>query len=193
MSTEPSTGQNDSGLDAAPPLDEKAVDLAASTAAAKAAEASKLFDKLFAKNEPASIVSAPKEIPPPVLKKDEPGETFVRKVAEDAEGHTFQRVAHTEEDRAVNVPGRFVDTPHEVAVPPPRQTSDEVSQPKTQLVAQDIPTAVDTVVSDRVKAEIQAKVQAAKYAAKPEINFPVRINNLKTQNDQLRARLESLE
>lgn len=192
MSTEPSTGQNEAGHDidpsSAPPAE-----LATTVSAAKAAEASMLFDKLFAKNEPASTVSAPKEIPPPVLKQDEPGETFVRKVAEDAEGHTFQRVAHTEEDRAVNVPGRFVDTPHEVAVPPPRQTSDTLSPPKTQLAAQVKPTAVDTVVSDQVKAEVQAKVQAAKYAAKPEINFPVRINNLKTQNDQLRARLASLE
>lgn len=192
MSTEPSTGQNEKDHDidpkSAPPAD-----LATTVSAAKAAEASMLFDKLFAKNEPASTISVPKETPPPVLKKDEPGETFVRNVAEDAEGHSFQRLAHTEEDHAVNLPGRFVAPPHEVIVPPPRQTSDAIIPPKSQLVAQVISTAVDTVVSDRVKAEIQAKVQTAKNVAKPEINFPVRINNLKTQNDQLRVRLASLE
>jgi hypothetical protein len=192
MSTEPSTGHNEEGhgID---PSSASLADLSAPPSAAKAAEASMLFDKLFAKSEPTSTVSAPKEIPPPVQKKDEPGETFLRKVAEDAEGHTFQRVANTEDDHAINLPDRFVDTPKEMAVPPPRPKSDDLSQPKTQLAAQVKPTAVDTVVSDQVKAEIQAKVQAAKYAAKPEINFPVRINNLKTQNDQLRARLASLE
>jgi hypothetical protein len=49
------------------------------------------------------------------------------------------------------------------------------------------------VVSDQVKAQLLAKAKAAKHAAKPELNFPERINNLKTQHDTLRARLASLE
>ena len=193
MSTEPSTGQNDSGLDAAPPLDEKAVDLAAAAAAAKAAEASKLFDKLFAKNEPTSTVNTPKEIPPPIRHEPETGETFVRKVVHESEDHNFQRVVKTSEEGTLQLPDRLAETQLEAVEISPLRKVDSVSQPKTQLVAQVSPTAVDTVVSDPVKAKIQASVQATKYADKPEINFPVRINNLKTQNDQLRARLESLE
>jgi hypothetical protein len=193
MSTEPSTGQNDSGLETAPQVDEKAVDLAASTAAAKAAEASKLFDKLFAKNEPTSTVNTPKEIPPPIRHEPETGETFVRKVVHESEDHNFQRVVKTSEEGTFQLPDRLAETQSEVAEVTPLRKVDNVSQPKTQLVAQVIPTAVDTVVSDPVRAEIQAKVQLTKYAAKPEINFPARVNNLKTQNEQLRARLESLE
>jgi hypothetical protein len=193
MSTEPSTGQNDSGLDAAPPLDEKAADLAATAAAAKVAEASKLFDKLFAKNEPTSTVKTPKEIPPPIRHEPETGETFVRKVVHESEDHNFQRVVKTAEEGSLQLPDRLAETQPEAVEITPLRKVDSVSQPKTQLVAQVIPTAVDTVVSELVKAKIQASVQATKYADKPEINFPARINNLKTQNDQLRARLESLE
>jgi hypothetical protein len=193
MSTEPSTGQNDSDLDATPPLDEIAVDLAATTAAAKVAEASKLFDKLFAKNEPTSTVNTPKEIPPPIRHEPETGETFVRKMVHESEDHNFQRVVKTAEEGTLQLPERLAEIQPEVTEVKPLRKVDNVSQPKTQLVAQVIPTAVDTIVSVSVKAKIQATEQATKYAAKPEINFPARINNLKTQNDQLRARLESLE
>lgn len=199
MSTEPSTDQHDQGHEAESHSEVTAAETAAGMAAAQAAEASKLFDKLFARNEPVrpvnsiNAVSVPQELPPPIAKQDIAGETFLRKVVTDSEEHSFQRVIKTEDDSAIHLPGRFVDATQDATVPPPHRTSVEVSQPRSELVAQDIPPAVDAVVSDQVKAEIQARVKAAKYAANPEINFPVRINNLKTQNDKLRARLASLE
>jgi hypothetical protein len=78
-------------------------------------------------------------------------------------------------------------------VPPQHHQTAETSSLKTYPETQDIPTAVDAVSSDKVKAELLAKAKTAKYAAKPEIDFPARVSNIKTQNDKLRARLESLE
>lgn len=182
MSTEPTMGENETAETAAPAA-------TAAAAAAKAAEASKLFDKLFSNTEPEKKVS----IPDAVAKKTEVGETFTRKVVNETDEQTFQRVVQSADDSATPLPDRFVDTHKEVAVPPPLRKAVETIQVKTRPEAQDIPTAVDAVVSDKVKAELLAKAKAAKYAAKPEINFPERVNNLKTQHDQLRARLASLE
>lgn len=178
MSTEPSTGQQQEGQTPDPN---------------KVAEAEKLFDKLFGKTEPANIVSTPPSIPPDVVKHHEAGETFTRKVADDNEDHTFQRVVKGDEDHAIQIPERVVPTAKELAVPPPLSKAVETSTPKSSPETQDIPTAVDAVNSDKVKAELLAKAKAAKYAAKPELDFPARVNNIKTQNDKLRARLESLE
>jgi hypothetical protein len=178
MSTEPNPGQQQEGQSPDPN---------------KVAEAEKLFDKLFGKTEPANIVNTPPSIPPAVVKQQEAGETFTRKVAEDTEGHTFQRVVKADDDHAVQIPDRVVPTAKELAVPPPRPKAVETSSPKSYPDTQDIPTAVDAVNSDKVKAELLARAKAAKYAAKPELDFPARVNNIKTQNDKLRARLESLE
>lgn len=184
MSTEPTMGENETTETAAP-----AAPAAATASAAKAAEASKLFDKLFSNTEPEKKVSIPNAVAPKV----EEGEIFTRKVVNETDEQTFQRVVQSADDSATPLPDRFVDTPKEVAVPPPLRKAVETIQVKTRPEAQDIPTAVDAVVSDKVKAELLAKAKAAKYAAKPEINFPERVNNLKTQHDQLRARLASLE
>lgn len=182
MSTEPTMGENET-------TEAGANAEAAAAAAAKKAEASKLFDKLFSSSEPEKTVSIPKALAP----KAETGETFTRKVVNETDEQTFQRVVQTADDSAPSLPERFVDTPKEVVVPPPIRKTVETIQVKTLPEAQDIPTAVDAVVSDKVKAELLAKAKAAKYAAKPEINFPERVNNLKTQHEQLRARLASLE
>lgn len=178
MSTEPSTGQKQEGQTPDPN---------------KVAEAEKLFDKLFGKTEPANIVSTPPSIAPDVVKHHEAGETFTRKVVDDNEDHTFQRVVKGDEDHAIQIPERVVPTAKELAVPPPLSKAVETSKPKSYPETQDIPTAVDAVNSDKVKAELLTKAKAAKYAAKPELDFPARVNNIKTQNDKLRARLESLE
>lgn len=178
MSTEPSTGQQQEGQTPDPN---------------KVAEAEKLFDKLFGKTEPANIVSTPPSIPPDVIKHHEAGEAFTRKVVDDNEDHTFQRVVKGDEDHAVQIPDRVVPTAKELAVPPPLPKAVETSSSKSYPDTQDIPTAVDAVNSDKVKAELLERAKAAKYAAKPELDFPARVNNIKTQNDKLRARLESLE
>jgi hypothetical protein len=143
----------------------------------KVADAEKLFDKLFGKSEPANIV----------------GETFTRKIVDGTDEHTFQRVVKGDDDNTGTVPDRYVATAKEVAVPPQHHQTAETSSLKTYPETQDIPTAVDAVSSDKVKAELLAKAKTAKYAAKPEIDFPARVSNIKTQNDKLRARLESLE
>ena len=178
MSTEPNPGQEQEGQTPDPN---------------KVAEAEKLFDKLFGKSEPANIVSTPPSIPPAVVKQQEAGETFTRKIADDKEEHTFQRVVKGDEDHAVQIPDRVVPTAKELAVPPPLSKAVETSSSKSYPDTQDIPTAVDAVNSDKVKAELLERAKAAKYAAKPELDFPARVNNIKTQNDKLRARLESLE
>ena len=209
MSTEPTLGHNEHGQTAAPQPDSAAVEVgtpaapkevAPSAPSAQAAEAAKLFEKLFANSEPAkpsptSTTTAKKsiDIPPPVAKKVDEGETFTRKVSEETEGQSFQRLATVQSDSPIELPPRIASTPQEVAVPPPVHKAVETSPGKTQLKTQDIPTAVDAVVSDQVKAKLLDKVKAAKHAAKPELNFPERINNLKTQHDTLRARLASLE
>ena len=209
MSTEPTMGHNEHGQTTDPQTDSTAVevgtpaapkDVATSALSAQTAEAAKLFEKLFANSaptnpNPASSTTAKKaiDIPPPIAKKVEEGETFTRKVAEEAEGQSFQRLASVQNDSPIELPARIAGTPQEAVVPPPVRKSAETSPAKTQLKTQDIPTAVDAVVSDQVKAKLLDKVKAAKHAAKPELNFPERINNLKTQHDTLRARLASLE
>jgi hypothetical protein len=209
MSTEPTLGHNEHGQTADPQHDSAAGEVGAPAApkevapsapSAQAAEAAKLFEKLFANSAPAnpspvSTTTAKKsiDIPPPVAKKVEEGETFTRKVSEEAEGQSFQRLAAIQSDNPVELPARMASATPETAVPPPVRKTVETSPGKTQLKTQDIPTAVDAVVSDQVKAKLLDKVKAAKHAAKPELNFPERINNLKTQHDTLRARLASLE
>ncbi len=209
MSTEPTMGHNEHGQTADPQPDSAAVEVgspaapkevAPSAPSAQAAEAAKLFEKLFANSapahsSPASTTTARKsiDIPPPVAKKVEEGETFTRKVTEEAEGQSLQRLATVPSDSPIELPARIASTPQEAVAPPPVRKTVETSPGKTQLKTQDIPTAVDTVVSDQVKAQLLAKAKAAKHAAKPELNFPERINNLKTQHDTLRARLASLE
>ena len=177
MSTEPTTGQNEEGQASDP----------------KVSEASKLFDKLFSKIEPANIVSPPASLPQAVANEAETGETFVRKVGNESDEHTFQRLVSGADDSTANIPDRFENTPNEVAVPPPLQKAVETTPLKTHLAAQDIPTSVDAVKSETVNAELLAKAKAAQYAAKPVIDFPARVSNIKTQNDKIRARLESLE
>ena len=44
-----------------------------------------------------------------------------------------------------------------------------------------------------VKVELLAEATAANHAAKPVIDFPERVSNIKTQNEKIRVRLESLE
>ncbi len=165
MSTEPTAGLQEEGQAPDPN---------------KVAEAEKLFDKLFGKSEPAKIVSAPPSIPPAVVKGNEVGETFTRKIVVD-------------DDKTVPIPGAFLHTDKEVAVPPPIQKAVETSSIKTSSGTQDIPTAVDAVTSETVKAQLLAKAKAAKNAAMPEIDVPARVNNIKSQHQQLRARLEYLE
>lgn len=177
MSTEPTTGQHEENQPSDP----------------KVAEASKLFDKLFSKIEPAKIVSGPASLPQAVSKEVEAGETFTRKVTTDSDDHSFQRVVSGADDETVKVPDRFVNDSKESAVPPSIQKTADTPSIKTHLEAQDIPTSVDAVESETVKAQLLAKAKAAKYAAKPVIDFPARVSNIKTQNDKLRARLESLE
>ena len=177
MSTEPTTGQNEEGQASDP----------------KVSEASKLFDKLFSKIETANIVSPPASLPQALANEAETGETFVRKVVNESDEHTFQRLVSDADDSTVKIPDRFENTPNEVEVPPPLQKAVETAPHKTQPAAQDIPTSVDAVKSDTVKAELLAKAKAAQHAAKPVIDFPARVSNIKTQNDKIRARLESLE
>jgi hypothetical protein len=143
----------------------------------KVADAEKLFDKLFGKSEPANIV----------------GETFTRKIVDGTDEHTFQRVVKGDDDNTGNVPDRYVATAKEVAVPPQHHQTAETSSLTNYPTTQDIATAVDAVSSDKVKAELLAQAKNAKYTAKPVIDFPARVSNIKTQNDKLRARLESLE
>ena len=193
MSTEPATGQKEEGQSSDPNTAAKAADIAATSADPKVSEVSKLFDKLFSKNEPTKIVSVPADLPQAVSNEAEPSETFVRKVVNESDEHTFQRLVSDTDDSTVKIPDRFENTPNEVAVPPPLQKAVETAPHKTQLAAQDIPTSVDAVKSDTVKAELLAKAKAAQHAAKPVIDFPERVSNIKTQNDKIRARLESLE
>jgi hypothetical protein len=205
MSTEPTPGQNEHGhtSDHHPAASAAEVDATTNatnaTSAVKAAEASKLFDKLFASSESTTTTTSTTpakkslDIPPPVVKKVETGETFTRKLVDETEEHSFQRVATIHSDSPVELPERFVGTTQEATIPPPLRKIVETSPVKAPLKTQDIPTAVDAVVSEQVKAQILEKVKAAKHAAKPELNFPERINNLKTQHDTLRARLASLE
>jgi len=180
MSTEPTTGHQEEGQSPDPN---------------KVADAEKLFDKLFGKSEPAKIVGTPPNIPPVVVKQHEDGETFTRKIVDDADAdeHTFQRVVKGDDDNTVDVPDRYVATAKEVAVPPQHHQTAETSSLKNYPTTQDIPAAVDAVSSDKVKAELLAQAKNTKYAAKPVIDFPARVSNIKTQNDKLRARLESLE
>ena len=143
--------------------------------------------------EPANIISVPASLNHAVTNHVEPSETFVRKVVNDSDEQTFQRLVSGADDSTVKVPDRIVNTPHEVAVPPPLHEAVETTPIKTYLNAQDIPTAVDAVTSETVKAQLLAKAKAAKNAAMPEIDFPARVNNIKSQHQQLRARLEYLE
>lgn len=199
MSTEPIVGENESAPSTDPHTAAAVPEVgkvAAATAAQKA-EAAKLFEKLFANSAPSTTspttLKKTVDIPPPVVKEVAAGETFTRKVADDAEAQSFQRIATAKSDGAIELPERFVEPPQEVSVPPPLQKNVEPSPVQTKLRTQDIPSAVDAVVSDQVKAEVLAKVKAAKKVTQPELNFPARINNLKTQHDTLRARLASLE
>jgi hypothetical protein len=178
MSTEPTAGHQQEGQSPDPN---------------KVAQAEKLFDKLFGKTEPANIVSTPPSIPPDVVKQHEAGETFTRKVVDDAKDNNFQRVVKGDEHHATPIPDNFVHTDKELAVPPPLHKAVETSWLKSFAETQDIPTSVDAVNSDKVKEELLAKAKAVKNTAKLEIDFPARVNNIKTQNDKLRARLESLE
>lgn len=209
MSTEPTMGHNEHGQTSDPQTDSTAGEVGTSAApkevapsapSAQAAEAAKLFEKLFANStpanpSPASTTTARKsiDIPPPVAKKVEEGETFTRKVTEEAEGQSLQRLATVPSDSPIELPARIVSSPQDAPVPPPVRKTVETSPGKTALKTQDIPTAVDAVVNDQVKAKLLDKVKSARHAAKPELNFPERINNLKTQHDTLRARLASLE
>ena len=143
--------------------------------------------------EPANIISVPASLNHAVTNQAEPSETFVRKVVNDSDEQTFQRLVSGADDSAVKVPDRIVNTPHEVAVPPPLHEAVETTPIKTHLDAQDIPTAVDAVESEMVKVELLAEATAAMYDAKPVIDFPARVSNIKTQNDKIRVRLESLE
>ncbi len=177
MSTEPTKGENEEGQSADP----------------KVSDTSKLLDKLFSKSEPANIISVPASRNHAVTHQTEAGETFVRKVVNDSDEQTFQRLVSGADDSAAKVPDRIVNTPHEVAVPPPLHEAVETTPIKTYLNAQDIPTAVDAVESETVKAELLAEATAANHAAKPVIDFPARVSNIKTQNEKIRVRLESLE
>jgi hypothetical protein len=143
--------------------------------------------------EPANIISVPASLNHAVTNHVEPSETFVRKVVNDSDEQTFQRLVSGADDSTVKVPDRIVNTPHEVAVPPPLHEAVETTPIKTHLDAQDIPTAVDAVESEMGKVELLAEATAAMYDAKPVIDFPARVSNIKTQNDKIRVRLESLE
>ena len=207
MSTNPSLNHNEQVQPATPQPESVAIEggtteapkqATPSAPSARTAEADKLFEKLFANSSsafPAETASANKsvQIPSPVAKKIEAGETFTRKVADDAEVYSFQRIATEQSDCHLQQPDRIVDSSQESAVPPPLRKTVETSAGKTRLKTQDKPTDVDTFVSDPVKAQLLDKVKAAKHANKPELNFPERINNLKTQHDTLRARLAKLE
>ena len=205
MRTEPDTGELEEGSSAEPHADAVTtgmsagvaavvtVDMADGAAVAKVSEASKLFDQLFPQSAPTNTHSIPAELPLPVNQKAAAGETFIRKADDDSDEKNFQRVVKLADDGAVILPGQFVEAPADAAVAPTLRKSDDATKPQTPSGAQVIPASVDAVMSVKVKAELLAQEKAAKHAAKPEINFPARVNNLKTQHDQLRARLASLE
>jgi len=201
MRTEPDTGELEEGSSAEPHADAVTTGMSAGVtvgvadgaAVAKVSEASKLFDQLFPQSGPTNTHSISAELPLPVNQKAAAGETFIRKADDDSDEKTFQRVVKLADDGAVILPGQFVEAPADAAVAPTLRKSDDATKPQAPSGAQVIPASVDAVMSVKVKAELLAQEKAAKHAAKPEINFPARVNNLKTQHDQLRARLASLE
>jgi hypothetical protein len=198
MSTQPTPLENEQSAD---PEDkgtsaETVATIAPAAKAAKLAEASKLFDQLFTQGAVSDTVSLPEGKPHALSKNSEASEVFVRKLVAEPEEHSFQRVIASPGVSTADIPDHFVEAPKapkEVAAPAPVRHEVEITKLKSHLGAQDIPTAVDAVVSEAEKAEQLVKAKVAKYAAQPAIDFPARVINLKTQNDKLRARLESLE
>jgi hypothetical protein len=193
MRTDPEMGELEDGQSAESNSVEDSAKLADGPVDPKVSEASKLFDKLFSQSPAESSEHVSAALPPPLAQTPEAGTTFIRKAGEDSHEHAIPQAFQGDEAAELNLPDRVAKKSEEVAVPPAPFKSDEAIRPQSPTSPQDIPASVDAVSSAKVKAELLAKAKAARYADKPEVNFPVRLNNLKTQHDQLRARLASLE
>lgn len=91
-------------------------------------------------------------------------------------------------------PDRFIAQPKEAPVPPLVKKSIDVSQLESVLKSKASETGVDTTSNESEKQAAKPATQVASAAeSMPEMNFPARVIKVKIENDQVRARLESLE
>jgi hypothetical protein len=193
LRTDPEMGELEDGHSAESNSVEDSAKLADGSVDPKVSEASKLFDKLFSQSPAENSEHVSAALPPPLAQTPEAGTTFIRKAGDDSHEHATPQTFKREEAAELNLPDRIAKESEEAAVAPALLKSIEAIRSQLPTGPQDIPASVDAVMSVKKKAELLVQESAAKHAAKPAINFPERVNNLKTQHDQLRARLASLE
>lgn len=202
MSMEPPMGESEQSLAAELNPIAPAADIATpaisddSAKAAKAAEASKLFDKLFSNSDSekqantavrSSTASAPAE-----AKKAQTGEDLIVEAGKDLANDVFHPVVKSAQDSTSGFPYLFVDKPIDIAATTIRKADGNI-QPQNYSEAQDIPSSVDSVKSDTLKEGLLARAKALIFDGKPKVNFPERVSNIKTQHVKLRSRLANLE